>query len=84
MMEHSENMKHLDDLAEWMIDRGIHPADGVALCTMAIASIINATCDATHDRARSLNTVIDLLANRTGVAIRTRHLVPDGDYKVLN
>lgn len=83
-MEHSETMKHLDDLAEWMLDRGIHPADGVALCTVAISSIINATCDTPHDRARSLNTVLELLANRTGVAIRTRHMAPDGDDKVLN
>lgn len=83
-MEHSEIINHLDDLADWMLDRGIHPADGVTLCTVAIASIINATCDTTHDRARCMNTVIKLLANRTGVNLRTRHLAPDDTDKVLN
>lgn len=83
-MEHSEMMNHLDGLAEWMLDRGILPVDGVELCTVAIASIINANCANTHDRARSLDTVLGVLSKSMGVAIRTRHLADDGSDKILN
>lgn len=83
-MEPAEITRHAEDILDLMIEREINATDAVVILTVTSAALIAVANESSHDRARCVNSVLTLLANRTGVAIRTRHLADDGSDKKIN